>query len=213
MTKILLVRHGYSLSNKDNTFTGQLDIPLSELGKKQAELCSDYILKNYKIDAIYSSDLSRAIDTVKKVADTLNLPIQICKEFREVYGGEWEGMEAAEISKKYPKLQSAWANDVGRCRCPNGESLIETGERAYKKLTEIAKKEAGKTIIVATHAGAIRAMECIIRKIAPQEMQKVAWVSNASITELEYDEKGFSEKKISFDEYLNDLKTKITVFK
>ena len=68
MTKLLIVRHGYSTSNVHKTFTGHIDSPLSEVGFKQAEKVSAYLNENYKVDENYSSDLSRAIDTVMPLA-------------------------------------------------------------------------------------------------------------------------------------------------
>ena len=70
MVKILLVRHGQSLSNDSGTITGQIDSPLSNLGLKQAELVSNYIFKNYSVNAIYSSDLTRAVDTLKPLSSS-----------------------------------------------------------------------------------------------------------------------------------------------
>ena len=78
MTTILIVRHGFSESNKLKTFTGHIDAPLSDVGVEQARLTCEYIEKNYIIDNIYSSDLSRAVNTLKPLADALG--IEIIKE-------------------------------------------------------------------------------------------------------------------------------------
>ena len=68
MVKFIVVRHGFSSSNLDKTLTGHLDAPLVEMGYKQGQAVSEYIFNNYKIDAIYSSDLIRAVQTVEKLA-------------------------------------------------------------------------------------------------------------------------------------------------
>ena len=83
MTKFIVVRHGNSLSNIDKTFTGHIDAPLSEVGVEQAKLVSNYILSEYKVDKVFSSDLSRAVDTIKPFAQKVNL--EIIKE--KVYAG------------------------------------------------------------------------------------------------------------------------------
>ena len=75
MVTFLIVRHGFSASNVQATFTGQLDAPLIEKGFLQAEVVSKYIYDNYKVDAIYSSDLSRAVDTITPLSKACNLPI------------------------------------------------------------------------------------------------------------------------------------------
>ena len=63
MTTLILVRHGQSESNLKHIFCGQTDVKLTEKGHAQAKKTAEYIIKNYKIDKIYSSDLQRAYDT------------------------------------------------------------------------------------------------------------------------------------------------------
>ena len=70
MVKFIIVRHGYSVFNKERRFTGHVDAPLDERGIEQAKRNAEYVIANYKIDCIYSSDLSRAYHTVKPIADT-----------------------------------------------------------------------------------------------------------------------------------------------
>lgn len=70
MTKLIFLRHGESEYNRIKKYAGQLDVPLSEVGKQQAIIAGSYIAKNYKIDEIYSSNLSRAIETAQPIAKT-----------------------------------------------------------------------------------------------------------------------------------------------
>ena len=112
MVKFIIVRHGYSVFNKEKRFTGQIDAALDERGVEQAKRNAEYILNNYKIDCIYSSDSSRAYNTVKPVADALGMTIVPTKELRELYIGEWEGRRIAEILR--PCGGSLWElNDGG----------------------------------------------------------------------------------------------------
>ena len=67
-TKLIVVRHGYSVTNVTNTFAGNLDVELNEIGIMQAEKAGEY-LKKYKIDKIYSSDLVRAYKTALPIAE------------------------------------------------------------------------------------------------------------------------------------------------
>ena len=80
MTTFILVRHGESMANKTKSYAGHIDIPLSEEGFLQAEAVSRYIEENFKVDAVYSSDLSRAYNTIKLFADKCNLAIEKRKE-------------------------------------------------------------------------------------------------------------------------------------
>ena len=83
MLRLLLVRHGQSESNVAMQFTGQADAPLSELGRKQANELKEFILNNYNVDSIWSSDLLRARETVAPIAKALHLSIRKEKLLRE----------------------------------------------------------------------------------------------------------------------------------
>lgn len=211
-TKILLIRHGFSLSNAMRTFTGQTDVGLSETGFEQAKRVSEFVLKNYKIDEVYSSDLSRAVDTVKAIAEQIGKEVIKEKAFREIYGGEWEGKTPEEIERDHKQDYVAWKKDMSFARCTGGENGIELLERSYKRLVEISEKEKGKTIVIATHAGVIRALECRIRGLKDSEMKEVPWVTNASVTEVFFENGKFIEGKVSQDHFLSDLITELKAF-
>ena len=85
MTKLIFLRHGESEYNRIKKYAGQLDVPLSEVGKQQAIIAGSYIAKNYKIDEIYSSNLSRAIETAQPIANA----IHIDKRLSELDSGVW----------------------------------------------------------------------------------------------------------------------------
>ena len=75
MTRLIVIRHGFSQNNAVRRFTGQADVPLSDIGREQALCVADYLTKNEQIDAIYASDLSRAVDTVAPTAGRLGLSV------------------------------------------------------------------------------------------------------------------------------------------
>ena len=79
MTRLILIRHGESEYNLIRRYTGQSDIDLTDKGRLQASITGEYILANYKIDEIWSSDLRRAIDTARPIAEPLGLPIKTDK--------------------------------------------------------------------------------------------------------------------------------------
>ncbi len=207
MVKFLIIRHGYSLSNKDGTFTGQLDIELSQEGYKQAELVSDYLIKNYKIDKIYSSDLSRARFTIKKVSDTLDIPIILSKELREGFCGQWEGLTVDVIKEKFDKDYASWIENKPFAHPTGGESIEQIGERALKKLIDIAKVNDNKTVLIATHGGVIKAMQRIWLNLPTERLSEIEWVTNASLTEVDYQDGKFTIVKAGVCDYLGDMCT------
>ena len=102
-TTLLLIRHGFSTSNEDATLTGQSDAPLTPLGRLQGDAASRYLLEKYKIDAVYSSDLSRAVDTAKLAipgCEPIQLPL-----LREISIGGLTGEYIAAVREKYGNLK------------------------------------------------------------------------------------------------------------
>ena len=187
MVKFIIVRHGYSVFNKERRFTGQIDAPLDERGIEQAKRNAEYVIANYKIDCIYSSDLSRAYNTVKPVADTLGLPIIPSKSLRELYVGEWEGLRIDEVKQTQPEALAFYRKRIPESCTPGGETRKQLRERITRAMAEIAAENDGKTILIGSHGGAIRALCCAWRGYAIEEIDQVPDLGNASVTVVSYD--------------------------
>ena len=138
-TIIYVVRHGFSLANSDKIFAGYTNTPLTELGKKQAQHITDYF-KDKTVDVIYASDLDRAYETVKGVAESKNLEIIKSQNLREIFAGEWEGQSFSALTEKYPDY-SMWRTTVHKVRTTGGESVLEMASRVYNEVLKIAKTE------------------------------------------------------------------------
>ena len=204
MTKLIFIRHGYSEYNHLKKFTGHLDIPLTALGKEQAEITARYLINAYKIDAVYSSDLSRAVETAKPVANALGLPIVTDTRLRELHLGDWTDMYIAEVKEKYPAEWEIYRNGG---RCLGGESAEELQTRAVQATLEIAERNEGKTVLIATHGGTLRAILRYCHQSVGQDGVAVPIVSNNSVTEIEYINGAFRVVKVSYDEHLTSLRT------
>ncbi len=203
MTKIIMIRHGHSTANKEGLFAGWTDAPLTETGKEQARLCAEFFhclsdktggacdgISKYgisKVDAVYSSDLSRAYDTSLAVAGVLGLPSHKCEGLREIFGGEWESVPFAKLSEIYPHDYSVWMNHISRAVCTGGESVKDFAERIRRAVTEIAERHDGGTVVIATHATPIRVICTLAAGRDASEIGGTPWVSNASINIFEYD--------------------------
>ena len=210
MVRFLFVRHGQSMSNVNRTFTGQADVPLSELGKKQAEDLRGFLLGHYAIDTIWSSDLLRARQTIEPVASALGLPVHTDRLLREIFGGEWEEKTVHEIAFRYPEDYAMWQNDIGLARCTGGESLAEVQQRGILAVRRIAEENDGKTVLVATHAAFLRAMQCYWKGLPLRAMKDIPWVPNASTTEAEYDGGSVRIVRLAQDGYLQGEITRIS---
>lgn len=207
MTTIILIRHGESEANRNNIFAGHINPDLQNKGIKQAALTAQYIKENYKVDKIYSSDLQRAFKTAETLGKLLNLEVVAEKDFREIYAGEWENMKFDDLPILFPKEFELWTTDIGNAVCPNGESVKQLSERVMSALTKIADENNGNTVVIATHATPIRVVQSIIQTGGLDEMKNVPWVSNASVTVFEYENKTFKAVKISEDAHLSELRT------
>ncbi len=210
MTRLIIVRHGESKTNKQKVFTGQLDMGLSEIGKKQAELVKKY-LEDYKIDKIYSSDLKRAYDTALPTAESNGIKIKTSKSLREIYAGEWEGKCFDFIQEKYPDTYSVWRNDIGNAVCDGGESVKKLKERVEKEVDRILAENEGKTIMIVSHGTPIRSLLCIWKGSDISDMQNIRWVPNASVSVVEYSDCATKPEIVlyGYDEFLEGVITNL----
>ena len=204
MTTLLVIRHGQSVSNIRGVFTGNLDLPLTQQGQRQAEITAEYILNNHTVDAVYSSDLCRAMDTANAVARQLQLPLFTDKGLREIYAGEWEGKSFDELTERYPSY-GVWRTDIGNCVPEGGESVAQLSTRVIDAFTGIANRHDGKTVVVATHATPIRALQCHCEGKPASEMKNIAWVTNASVTTVVYDNGHFHLTEVCHDAHLGSI--------
>lgn len=205
MLKILLIRHGQSESNNVKRLTGQIDSPLSELGVKQAQKVCDFVYKNYKVCAIYSSDLSRAVKTIEPLSKLTGLPINKTDTLREINAGNWQGQEICELERQ--PLYKKWREQDLTIKTPHGESFLEVQERAKNKIEEIVKTHTDNAVAVCLHGGTIKMLASWILDVPPSRWKEVKYVSNASITVIEYD--GSYKLTTTFDDYLKDLSSKM----
>lgn len=213
MTKFLIIRHGQSTANLEERYAGWYDAPLTELGRKQAAITTDYILKNYHVDAVYSSDLIRAVETVKEIAARANVPLVKEKALREIDGGEWERKQVEEIAREYPEQAYLWKTDIGKARPTGGESFAELQVRIDSAFRKIAAENDGKTVVIASHGGAIRTMQCLFENVPIEDMRKVPWTPNASVSEVNYENGKYTPVRLGYTGHLGTLITEIPLMR
>lgn len=182
MAKLILIRHGQSLWNKLNIFTGWVDIPLSEKGVEEA-LKAGEDLSEQKIDRIYVSMLSRALMTgmlvmaKNKVSlaprvvhpgenlhndkiDSMTTPVICSEAINERMYGQLQGCNKDEVKQEHGEKQfKLWRRSYATPP-PEGESLKMTGERAIPYFEKEIQPHliAGKTIMVSAHGNSLRAL-------------------------------------------------------
>lgn len=159
--RVYLVRHGkIRLEDDQRRYIGQLDLPLSDEGVRQAENLRK-ILGKTGITALYCSDLARSRQTAEIIAGGGTVAVTVRRDLREISLGEWEGCTFADIIRRFPDEFRARGADIGYYRIPGGESFADCSRRVVAAFHEILGKAAGDIAIVG-HAGVNRLLLCHI---------------------------------------------------
>jgi 2,3-bisphosphoglycerate-dependent phosphoglycerate mutase len=153
-TLLCLARHGETNWNRESRFQGQLDIALNLKGRLQAAALGRELSETH-FDAIYSSDLSRAVATAQPHAALRGVEIRKVRELREKHDGAWHGLSHPEIAARYPDDYRHYLARRADYSPPGGESLMRFAARVRAALTKIAESNSGKTILVVAHAGVL----------------------------------------------------------
>src|SRR5437773_7838033 len=132
-TRVLLIRHGATTSTADDRFAGSSNVELSDAGRQQASRLAKR-LEKVRIDAAYSSDMQRAIDTATLVATPHKLTVTPMKDLREIDHGHWEGQIHREVEERYAKEYAAWSADPLSIAPPGGETAMAVLARALPAL-------------------------------------------------------------------------------
>jgi probable phosphoglycerate mutase len=152
---VYLIRHGETEWNIIGRWQGILDVQLNEVGREQArKLAED--AKSTGIEAIYSSDLSRALDTAQALAAPLGLNPILDTRLRELDIGIFQGLKEAEIKQKHPEEFAAFLANPLKYRIPEGESRMDMQERVFAAWTDMIGKNQFKTIALVSHNGTLK---------------------------------------------------------
>ncbi|WP_128331828.1 2,3-diphosphoglycerate-dependent phosphoglycerate mutase [Apibacter sp. HY039] len=174
MAILVLFRHGQSVWNLENKFTGWVDVDLTDKGREEAKEAGDK-LKGMHFDYAYSSELKRAQETLNialNEAGIKNVPTIYNKALNERMYGDLQGLNKAETAKKFGEEQvHQWRRSYDIAP-PNGESLKDTAERVipYFEKEIIPKLKEGKNIVIAAHGNSLRALIMYLEKLTPNEI-------------------------------------------
>ncbi|HOI63744.1 MAG TPA: histidine phosphatase family protein [Mesotoga sp.] len=161
--QIVFVRHGTTAWNKEKRWQGSSDVPLSDVGRAQARVTARYLLEQFEVpEAIYTSDLSRALETSGFIAGEFGKEPIATPLLREAHIGLWSGVEIEESFKTHGRLIQKWRSDPW-ADMPETESLGELQRRSvgFLKYVEGLYKD-GQSIIVVSHALFIKSVLCYV---------------------------------------------------
>ncbi|MBV8064491.1 MAG: histidine phosphatase family protein [Actinobacteria bacterium] len=154
-TTFLLVRHGQSEWNREGRWQGLADPPLTELGVRQAQELAEH-LASERIDAIYASDLRRALATAEIIAAPRGLTVVVEPALREIDVGEWSGLTTDEIEIRHP--DGFRRHLEGGDGWEQGEPHAEMSARIVSAIERIARLHPGECVLCVLHGGVIRAL-------------------------------------------------------
>lgn len=174
MSQLVIFRHGQSVWNLENKFTGWVDVELTEKGREEARLAGEK-LKGFHFDIGYASDLKRAQNTLTIALEQCgqqSIPTVYDKALNERMYGDLQGLNKADTAEKFGDEQvKIWRRSYDIAP-PNGESLKDTAARVipYFESEIIPKLKEGKNIVIAAHGNSLRALIMYLEKMTPEQI-------------------------------------------
>lgn len=176
MSKLILVRHGVTDWNIEGKWHGWIDIPLNEEGRKQARETAK-ALKGIKIESVYTSDLSRTVQTYEEICNELNLVCPVIKEpvLKERHYGIYTGKNKWQVKKEVGKERFFQLRRGFNYPIPEGESLKDVYERVvlyYRgKISKDLKN--GKNVLIVSSGNSLRALIKYLEKISDEDISEL----------------------------------------
>ncbi|MEM4408157.1 MAG: 2,3-bisphosphoglycerate-dependent phosphoglycerate mutase [Candidatus Caldarchaeum sp.] len=173
MPLLVLVRHGESIWNAEDRFTGWIDVPLSARGEEEARRAG-MLLKGFEFHVAYTSVLRRAEDTLRIMLEVMGVDIPIIRDsaLNERMYGDLQGLVKEEMRRKYsPEIVHLWRRSYD-IPPPGGESLKDTAARAipFFERAILGDIRLGKNVLVVAHGNSNRAIVMKLENLSPEDM-------------------------------------------
>ena len=181
--RLFVVRHGETPYNREMRYLGTADQPLSPAGVEQAERLA-VSLGPLPLQAVYSSPLSRASETGRRIAEARQMGLRLEPRLREQAFGEWEGLTRSEVLERDGDRLLRWEADLGLAP-PGGESLLSVQERTLDLIEELSRAHPGEWIALVSHVGPIKALLCAALD-APLATARRMFLDPGTVTVLDW---------------------------
>jgi probable phosphoglycerate mutase len=158
ITLLTLIRHGFTDWNQTKRAQGLAPIPLNAQGLAQARHLADAMANGEAIHAVYSSDLSRCVQTAAPVAAAFGLEVRLDPAFREYDLGFWQGLSGQEMQDYDPEHYARRKADPWHVPFPGGESRAMLSARVVAGLDAVLARHPGQHVVVVTHSGPVHAV-------------------------------------------------------
>jgi probable phosphoglycerate mutase len=208
MTRLTLIRHAEAEGNLYRRCHGWFDGKITPTGRLQIQRLEERIRRDVangiRYDVIYSSDLTRTMETAGAVSRATGLPITPHPGLREIHSGEWEDLTWGYCMRKDNELLKSYGA-YPEWQIKGGESIAQLSRRVSDALEEILCDNSGKSICIVSHMVAIRALFCRIYDIPVDKFNSAPDVSNASVSCYTYDGGKFEEICVNDTSHLSDI--------
>ena len=189
ITRFYIARHGQTVSNREGRFCGHSETSLTDLGRLQADALGER-LKAVRIQAAVSSDFSRAMDTAAAVLRCQAGPeilLATDPALRELHYGEWEMHREREVAKTQVHIEqfARMRAEDPAWQPPGGETIALVRTRITAALEALARKHAGKSVLIVSHGTAINCLLSGVLAMAPSHTFRIA-IANCGLTELHF---------------------------
>ena len=161
MSRIILVRHGQTEWNRVVRFRGIIDVPLNETGLAQAR-ATGRRLASSPVTAVYSSPLSRALQTAEAIAEPHGLRVIPHQGLNDMSFGTWGGLSPEEARKLSPEQAPRWFTEPHLVRPPGGGTLEEVRTRVTQAVREIVARHEQETAVLVAHQLVNRVLCCAL---------------------------------------------------
>ena len=188
MRSLHLLRHGETELSADGTFCGDIDTPLSERGRSQAQALAARLAK-LDLEAIYVSPKLRARMTAGPVCELTGIEARIEEGLREISYGTWDGRKESEIKTSEPELYALWGSDPAVHAPPGGENGFAIAARAVPIVDRVAKVHSGNILFV-SHKATIRVIVCALLGLHIGRFRDRIACPTASLTSFELGSRG-----------------------
>jgi len=201
MTRYILVRHGQTEWNRVERFHGRADIPLNDTGQEQAR-CISRRLANNRIVAVYSSPLSRAIQTGKAIAEPHRLEVIPDAGLLDIDYGAWAGKTPEELALADAKRHALWLTQPDRVQIPKGEDLRMVRRRAVAVVDALAEKYPYETVVLVSHKIVCQVILCAILGLSERAIWRIEQ-ETAAFNVFEKRQDGFAIVTLNDTSHLN----------
>jgi len=204
MAFFYFARHGETTWNALGRWCGRTDVPLSDVGRRQAQLLAQR-LKQISVDALYSSPLGRAMETAGIVGKAVGREPVADDRLVELNYGNWEGRTYEETRRDAPDVYAAWERNPASVAPPEGESGEQLIARVTPFLTVMAQKHPSGNVVVVCHRTVNRLIACHIMGAPLAEYRQRIPMDNAALNIFETREGKWQVVKLNDTSHLAEL--------